>query len=83
MITPNDEIWNRLRLWEDKNCDGSAQQDEVFSLAKWNITAIRWSDFVDMMDIDPYGNQTRQRDVVHVGRNQYLRIFDLWFRESL
>lgn len=83
MITPADAIWSRLRLWEDKNCDGTAQVDEVFTLDKWNITSIRWSDYVDMMDIDPYGNQTRQRDVVHVGRNQYLRIFDLWFRESL
>ena len=71
----------KLRLWEDRNCDGVAQAEEVFRLEKWNITAIRWYDYLDMMDIDPYGNQTRQRDIVHVGRDSHLRIFDLWFRE--
>lgn len=81
IISPLDPVWNRLRLWEDRNCDGTAQPEEISGLDKWNITAIRWADYINILDIDPYGNQTRQRDFVHVGRYENLRIFDLWFRE--
>jgi hypothetical protein len=82
VITPLNRVWNRLRLWEDINCDGTAQQTEVFPLSAWGIQGIRWYDHIEMIDIDRYGNRTLQRNITYTNRGSgKLRVFDVWFRD--
>lgn len=77
-ITPADAIFQKLRLWEDRNCDGIADQSEIEGLEAYEIRAIRWIDHVEMRDIDAYGNATLQRNVAYT-KDGHLRVFDLWF----
>lgn len=79
LITSGDAVFPKLRLWQDSNCDGAAQLDEVARLSAWNISAINWRDYFEMMQIDAYGNQTRQRGIAYRADESVLRVFDLWF----
>jgi hypothetical protein len=80
VISPANRVWSHLRLWEDGNCDGVAQANEIQKLEAWGLTAIRWIDHVEMIDVDRYGNRTLQRNIAYTigGR---LRVFDIWFRD--
>jgi hypothetical protein len=79
-LTTRDPVFSRLRLWEDLNCDGTAQKSEVHGLSDWKITEIRWIDAVEMMEVDAFGNETRQRNMMGLEGNKKLRAFDLWFK---
>jgi hypothetical protein len=79
-LTPDDPVWSELRLWEDVNCDGVAQAEEVHDLAEWNITAIHWGDARETLLRDPFGNEIRQLSGADTGDGGSLRVFDLWFR---
>lgn len=80
VISAADPVFTRLKLWEDENCDGLAQRNELQPLSHWNISSIVWINAVEMMRVDPYGNETRQRNLVTTQNGGLLRIFDLWFK---
>lgn len=78
-ITEKDEVFARLRLWEDRNCDGVAQKSEVLPLSAYDVKSIRWDDAVEMEEYDAYGNATLQRNAADTGDGGFLAVFDLWF----
>src|SRR5256885_15495440 len=55
IISPEDVVWDFLRLWIDKNHDGVASPDEVFTLDEKQIVAIRLS-YRKEMRVDGNGN---------------------------
>lgn len=40
VIDKNDTVFNRLKIWQDKNSDGISQKDELYSLSDLEIDAI-------------------------------------------
>jgi hypothetical protein len=78
-ITAVDPVFSRLRLWDDENCNGQADAGELMVLNDWGIIGLRWLDYVEMMQVDKYGNQTRQRNIALQYGKKFLRVFDLWF----
>lgn len=79
IITTDDAVYSRLRLWEDRDCSGTAESDELSSLESNSIAGIQWIDHIEMMHVDAYGNQTLQRNVAFLTEKRSLRVFDLWF----
>ncbi|MDR1461215.1 MAG: hypothetical protein LBI78_06170 [Campylobacteraceae bacterium] len=60
VINYQDENFNKLKVWQDKNQDGVSQKDELFALDELGITEIRTSNTI----IDDNGQITR---VTHEG----------------
>ncbi len=80
-ITSKDAVFNELRLWIDGNHDGIAQASELQSLSRWGVQSINLK-YIEMMEVDPYGNETRQRSTYQMvsGRQRFTRqIIDIWF----
>lgn len=81
LITPKDADWSELKLWFDRNVDGESQSDELYGLDDFNVVSIRL-DYVEMVEVDPYGNETRQRSVFYRknrGKPRPQQIVDVWF----
>ena len=69
IIDQRDEVFNRLRLWQDKNHNGVSEADELHTLASLKIDALQL-EFKESKRVDRYGNQFRYRARVEgsVGR---------------
>lgn len=77
-ITEKDEIFSKLRLWKDSNCDGHSQLNELSSLRVQQISKIDLH-YSEMFEADSFGNETRQRSVVQKDNGKLFQIFDVWF----
>ena len=80
-FTSEDRVWNQVKLWVDRNHNGYSEREELFSLRKGQIESVNL-DYIDVMEIDPHGNQTRQRSVYRRtvnGKSVPLMIIDIWF----
>lgn len=60
VIDPQDSVFTNLRLWQDKNHNGSVDEGELRSLAALNVKAIEL-DFKESKKVDQYGNEFRYR----------------------
>ena len=60
VIDSSDQVFNRLRLWQDKNHNGTSEPDELHTLAALNITALEL-EFKLSKRADEYGNQFKYR----------------------
>ncbi len=60
IIDQQDAIFNRLRLWQDKNHNGMSEPDELHTLASLKIEALEL-EFKQSPRVDRYGNQFRYR----------------------
>ena len=40
LITTRDPVFQQLRLWQDKNCDGKSSPDELANLDVWDVAEI-------------------------------------------
>lgn len=80
LITPYDPVFEKLRLWDDRNRDGLAQPEELLKLKDKSIQLIdlRFDDTYE--ETDRYGNQTLMKSVVKTEDGHLHLIFDLWFR---
>ena len=80
-LNADDDSWRDLRVWVDQNADALTNRGELFSLDKLGIKSLNLN-YVEMMDVDMYGNQTRERStyVRRVnGRERPLQMIDVWF----
>jgi len=80
LITRHDEIYRKLRLWNDLNRDGVSEASELFSLEEMKIAVIDLSYDKRYKEEDAYGNQTLMKSVVKTEDGQLHLMFDLWFR---
>ncbi len=81
LFDAEDMEWSNLRLWIDRNRDGIANRGELYTLDNAKIESISLND-VSAMEVDGYGNETRQRAVYRrtVGGVSTLRqVIDIWF----
>jgi hypothetical protein len=65
VISEDDLIWSHLRLWVDRNHDGISQPQEISSLGRFGIVAIRL-DFSRVQEVDGNGN-------LHLLQSTYLK----------
>jgi hypothetical protein len=76
VIDARDGVFNRLRLWQDRNHDGISQTSELSPLTLLGVTSINLS-YERSGWVDAFGNRFRYRSTVgsahraHVGRYAY------------
>jgi hypothetical protein len=80
-ITRADAVWGSLLIWIDQNHNGISEPNELYSLDAFNITSIHLN-YVSVMEVDAYGNQTRDRslfDIHSAGAVISRLLVDIWF----
>ncbi|MBC7371301.1 MAG: hypothetical protein H7326_07045 [Bdellovibrionaceae bacterium] len=80
LITPDDEVYSKLRVWNDLNRNGISEPSELFTLAEKKITVIDLNYDKRYKEQDAYGNQTLMKSVVKTEDGQLHLLFDIWFR---
>ena len=71
LITPRDQIFASLRMWQDRNHNGISEAAELFSLQAIGLTTIELEHKLSQR-IDTYGNQFRYRAKVKDERDAQL-----------
>ena len=79
-ITPEDPVFDRLRLWLDVNHDAVAQPEELSTLAERQVVAIDLDYARDFVETDEFGNSTRMKSVAKTADGKLHLMYDLWFR---
>ena len=59
-ISPQDAIFNQLRLWQDTNHNGISESNELHTLAELGLRTIEL-DYRESRKTDEYGNQFKYR----------------------
>jgi len=80
LITEDDEVYSKLRLWNDKNRDGIADSSELSSLKDKGLMVIDLNYDKRYKETDKYGNQTLMKSVAKAEDGKLHLMFDLWFR---
>jgi hypothetical protein len=78
-IDSQDKVYGRLQLWQDKNRDGKSSANELSELGARGVRAIRLQ-YVEILEKDKYGNETRQRGLIDMSDGSVRRIMDIWLR---
>ena len=83
VISDEDVVFSKLRLWKDENLDGVAQSTELFTLDQKGVVAI--DIFIDRKDRryeerDVHGNLVKYKSIVVMKDGQYGLVYDLWLR---
>ena len=66
-----------VTVYSDLNRNGRSEENELTGLAANGVVGIDL-DYVDMFEVDAYGNFTLQRSVVSL-EDEFKQIFDIWF----
>ncbi len=81
-IDPGDNIFDRLRLWHDRNHNGKSEADELVSLRKAGVEAIS-VEYRISMDRDPHGNYLQARSHAYLvderGERRKIDTVDVFF----
>ena len=68
MIDSRDSVFERLRLWQDKNHNGISESGELHTLMELNVKALEL-DFKESKRVDEFGNEFRYRAKVKDASN--------------
>jgi hypothetical protein len=60
LIDDRDLVFERLRLWQDKNHNGISEPEELHTLESLNVKALE-VDFKESKRVDEYGNEFKYR----------------------
>lgn len=60
IISNQDNVFSRLRLWQDKNHNGASEADELHALSDLNISVLEL-DYKESKRTDEFGNRFRYR----------------------
>lgn len=80
MITEEDAIFKKLRLWKDINLDGVAQPNELFTLEEKGVIAIDLKYDDRYQETDKYGNVTKYKSIVIMKDDSYGLVYDIWLK---
>lgn len=81
VLNRDDAAWRDLRVWVDKSVDADTNRGEIYTLDQLQITSFNLK-YIEMMDIDKFGNQTRQRSTYNRrvnGKDRPFLAIDVWF----
>lgn len=82
VLSPEDTEWKSLSLWFDSNRNGLTEPGELIGLDAKSIRSMNL-DYIEMMEVDKHGNETRQRSTFKRKTANKLASFlmvDIWFR---
>lgn len=80
LITPEDSVYEQLRLWKDVNRDGIAQADELFTFEEKGVLVLDLHFDPRYQEKDRYGNVVKYKSVVKMKDNSYGLVYDLWLK---
>jgi len=60
IVDDGDSVFQKLRLWQDKNHNGISEPDELHTLSALNVKALEL-EFKESKRVDEYGNEFRYR----------------------
>jgi Ca2+-binding RTX toxin-like protein len=81
-IDANDVVWSSLRVWRDRNGDGSSTPDEIVFLGGLGITAINTA-YVNSTSVDAQGNAHKQIGSFTKADGSTGAADDVWFNVDL
>lgn len=82
-IDSRDSIWNQLRVWRDRNSNGTSDPGELLTLESVNVRALLLS-YTTSQDVDIHGNQHREKGLFQRSNGQHAALTDVWFaRDTL
>lgn len=79
IISPEDRIYDELRLWEDSNHDGLSQAEELSILASSGVRGVDLS-YITAQRRDRYGNYLRWMSKVYFDNERRMAAVDVIFR---
>ncbi len=79
VVDRRDPVFAQLLLWVDANRNGESEAGELQSVMSSEIATIDL-DYIEMLETDAYGNETRQRSLVRLLDGSIRKIVDIWFR---
>lgn len=68
LIDSRDSVFERLRLWQDRNHNGISEPDEMHTLAEMNVKTLEL-DFKESKRVDEFGNEFKYRAKVKDATN--------------
>jgi hypothetical protein len=80
IISEDDEVFSKLRLWRDDNLDGIAQESELYTLEEKGVVAIDLRFDRRFQETDQYGNVTKYKSIVVMKDGQYGMVYDLYLK---
>lgn len=83
LITFEDPVFEKLRIWQDHNLNGRAESNELKTLDELGLMAIDLNYDSSFKEIDSYGNAIKYKSVAKTKDGEYKLVFDIWFELNL
>ncbi|MBX3034436.1 MAG: hypothetical protein KF865_10975 [Bdellovibrionaceae bacterium] len=80
LITQDDAVFHKLRVWLDHNSDGIATRSELLSLKDLRLSVIDLRYDSTYSEVDSHGNLITYKSVVKFDNGSYRLMFDIWFK---
>lgn len=79
VISKEDAVFSKLRLWFDRDRNGVSQASELVSMKEAKIEAFDLKYDKNFYEVDQYGNEIKFKSVVKFKNGKLKPVFDLWF----